>query len=119
MIFLTSALQLFLSGEWKNLLIYLGVIGLACIAYGAIFLLLGLFTRNPMVGAFLLYFWEIMSISLPPTLKSFSLVYYLNSVVPVRLMEKAAFAIIAEPASPLRVTVTLGLAAVEPVEPED
>ena len=43
--------------------------------------------------------------SLP--LKAVSIVYYLSSLLPVRLMEDTPFAIIAEPASPSRVLATL------------
>src|SRR4029078_10236996 len=41
-----------------HLLTYLGVTILACIGYGAVFLIIGLFFRNPIIPGLLLYGWE-------------------------------------------------------------
>ena len=75
---------------------YLGVTILACIGYGAVFLIVGLFFRNPIIPALLLYGWEWLNFLLPPLLKKVSVIHYLNSLVPVPISE-GPFAVIAEP----------------------
>lgn len=65
------------------LLAYLGVTVLACAAYGAVFLLVGLFFRNPLVPAAFILGWEYINFLLPPLLKKFSVIYYLESLCPV------------------------------------
>jgi len=62
---------------------YLAVVALACCAYGALFLLAGLYFRNPMVPALLFLGWETATPFLPPMLKSISVVHYLGSLLPV------------------------------------
>jgi ABC-type transport system involved in multi-copper enzyme maturation permease subunit len=80
----------------RHLLTYVGVTILACIGYGAVFLIVGLFFRNPVVPALLLYGWEWLNFLLPPGLKKISVVHYLHSLVPVPLSE-GPFAVLAEP----------------------
>lgn len=75
---------------------YLGVTILACIGYGAVFLLLGLFFRNPIIPALLLYGWEWINFLLPPLLKKISVIHYLQSLVPVSMPE-GPFAVLVEP----------------------
>jgi len=41
-----------------QLVTYLFVVGLACLGYGAVFLAVGLFLRNPVVPALILFLWE-------------------------------------------------------------
>lgn len=81
---------------FNHLLAYLGVTILACIGYGAVFLLVGLFFRNPIVPALLLYGWEWINFLLPPFLKKISVIHYLQSLVPVPLSE-GPFAVLVEP----------------------
>ena len=69
---------------------------LACVGYGAFFLVVGLFIRNPIIPALLLYGWEWLNFLLPPLLKKVSVVHYLNSLVPVPVSE-GPFAVVAEP----------------------
>lgn len=76
---------------------------LACVGYGAFFMAVGLFFRNPIIPALLLYGWEWLNFLLPPVLKKISVVHYLNSLQPVPVPE-GPFAIIAEP-TPAWVTV--------------
>lgn len=66
-----------------HLAAYLGVVALACCAYGALFLLAGLYFRNPMVPALLFLGWETATPFLPPVLKAISVVHYLSSLLPV------------------------------------
>ena len=79
-----------------QLLTYAGVTMLACVGYGAFFLVVGLFIRNPIIPALLLYGWEWLNFLLPPLLKKVSVIHYLNSLVPVPVSE-GPFAVIAEP----------------------
>lgn len=62
---------------------YLAVVALACCAYGAAFLLAGLYFGNPMVPALIFLGWEVATPFLPPALKALSFVHYLGSLLPV------------------------------------
>lgn len=79
-----------------HLLAYLGVTILACIGYGAVFMMIGLRFRNPIIPALLLYGWEWINFLLPPGLKLVSVIHYLQSLVPVPMSE-GPFAVLAEP----------------------
>jgi hypothetical protein len=79
-----------------HLLAYLGVTILACIGYGAVFLIVGLFFRNPIIPGLLLYGWEWLNFLLPPLLKKLSVIHYLHSLVPVPMSE-GPFAVLVEP----------------------
>jgi hypothetical protein len=79
-----------------QMLAYLGVTCLACIGYGAVFLLVGLFFRNPIIPGLLLYGWEWLNFLLPPLLKKISVIHYLQSLVPVPMSE-GPFAVLVEP----------------------
>ena len=80
----------------SQLLAYLGVTILACIGYGAVFLLVGLFFRNPIIPGLALYGWEWVNFLLPPLLKKLSVIHYLQSLVPVPMSE-GPFAVLVEP----------------------
>jgi ABC-type transport system involved in multi-copper enzyme maturation permease subunit len=75
---------------------YVGITALACMGYGAFFLLIGLFFRNPIVPAVLLFGWEWINFLLPPLLKKISVVHYLRSLEPVALSQ-GPFAVLADP----------------------
>ncbi len=75
---------------------YLLIVTLACISYGALFLLAGLFFKNPIIPAVLFLGWELLTPFLPQLLKYLSLVHYLVSFTPVPVTV-AAFAILAQP----------------------
>jgi hypothetical protein len=79
-----------------HFLAYVGVTILACIGYGAVFLIVGLFFRNPIIPGLLLYGWEWLNFLLPPGLKKISVIHYLTSLVPVPMSE-GPFAVLAEP----------------------
>ena len=79
-----------------NLLAYLGVVVLAFAGYGAIFLVIGLVFRNPVIPAAVLWLWEAANLLLPPLLKRFSVVFYLQSLYPVPLT-RSLFEVVAEP----------------------
>lgn len=79
-----------------NLLAYLSVVVLACAGYGAIFLVVGLLFRNPVVPAAVIWIWEAANFVLPAVLKKFSVVYYLNALYPIPLTE-TLFEVVTEP----------------------
>jgi ABC-type transport system involved in multi-copper enzyme maturation permease subunit len=63
--------------------IYLGVTVLACVGYGAFFLVAGMLFRNPILPAAGILIWEGINPFLPAVLKQFSVIYYLKSLCPV------------------------------------
>ena len=80
----------------RQMLVYLGITVLACFGYGAVFLIIGLFFRNPVIPALILYGWEWINFLLPPLLKKLSVIHYLHSLAPVP-MNEGPFAVLAEP----------------------
>lgn len=81
---------------WAQIVDYLGITVLACVGYGALFMVIGLFFRNPIIPALLVYGWEWLNFLLPPMLKKISIIHYLHSLVPVPVNE-GPLAIIGEP----------------------
>src|SRR4029453_9451009 len=95
--FWSQSVRFFLDGQgMTQLLTYAGITALACLGYGAFFLVVGLFVRNPIIPALLLYGWEWLNFLLPPLLKKVSVIHYLNSLVPVPMAE-GPFAVVADP----------------------
>lgn len=76
--------------------VYLGIVVLACLGYGAVFLAAGLFFRNPILPAAVILGWEYINFLLPPVLKRLSIVYYLRSLRPVAISE-GPFALLTDP----------------------
>ncbi|MGC2238409.1 MAG: hypothetical protein WA584_19800 [Pyrinomonadaceae bacterium] len=91
-----SARFFFEGAGLSQMLTYLGVTILACVGYGAVFLLVGLRFRNPIIPGLLLYGWEWLNFLLPPFLKKISVIHYLQSLVPVPMSE-GPFAVLVEP----------------------
>jgi ABC-type transport system involved in multi-copper enzyme maturation permease subunit len=95
--FPSASTRFFLDGAGiGQLFTYAVITMLACVGYGAFFIIVGLFFRNPIIPALLLYGWEWINFLLPPLLKKISVIHYLNSLVPVPLSE-GPFAVVAEP----------------------
>jgi hypothetical protein len=95
--FSSQSVRYFMEGRGlTQLLTYAGITMLACVGYGAFFLVVGLFVRNPIIPSVLLYGWEWINFLLPPLLKKISVIHYLNSLVPVQINE-GPFAVVAEP----------------------
>jgi ABC-type transport system involved in multi-copper enzyme maturation permease subunit len=97
--FYTESVRFFFDGPglgFRQMLVYLGITVLACIGYGAVFLIIGLFFRNPIIPALLMYGWEWINFLLPPLLKKISVIHYLHSLAPVP-MNEGPFAVLAEP----------------------
>lgn len=95
--FYSQSLRFFGEGQGlTQLLTYAGITTLACVGYGAFFVVVGLFVRNPIIPALLLYGWEWLNFLLPPLLKKISVIHYLNSLLPVPMSE-GPFAVVADP----------------------
>jgi len=95
--FLSQGTRVFFAGSgMSQLLTYAGITILACIGYGAFFVVVGLFVRNPIIPAVLLYGWEWLNFLLPPLLKKISVIHYLHSMAPVPVYQ-GPFAVVAEP----------------------
>lgn len=93
----SSGLDYLTNGPGKGqAMTYLGITWLACVGYGAVFLVIGLFFRNPMIPALIAYGWEFINFLLPPVLKKISVVHYLHSLAPVPVSE-GPFAMPVEP----------------------
>jgi ABC-type transport system involved in multi-copper enzyme maturation permease subunit len=82
-----------------QVLTYLGITVLACLGYGAVFLVIGLFFRNPIIPALLVYGWEWINFLLPPVLKKISIIHYLHTLSPVP-MNEGPLATVVEATSP-------------------
>ena len=78
---------------------YVLVTVLACIGYGAVFLLFGSLFRSPAIPALAVMGWEAIHFLLPPLLKKISVIHYLQSLCPVPMSE-GPFAILADAPSP-------------------
>ena len=95
--FYSQSVRFFIEGQgFTQILTYAGITILACIGYGAFFLVVGLFFRNPIIPALLLYGWEWINFLLPPLLKKISVIHYLTSLLPVPMSE-GPFAVVADP----------------------
>lgn len=77
-------------------LTYLGMTVLACIGYGAVFMVIGLFFRNPIIPALLVYGLEWVNFLLPPLLKKISIIHYIHSLAPVPV-DEGPFALVGQP----------------------
>ena len=64
---------------------YVGVTILACLGYGALFLVAGMLFRNPIPPAALVLIWEAINPFLPSVLKQISVIYYLKALCPVNV----------------------------------
>ena len=64
---------------------YVLVTALACIGYGAVFLMCGILFRNPMIAAAVVWVWENLNPFLPTLLKKISVIFYLKNLCPVEV----------------------------------
>jgi ABC-type transport system involved in multi-copper enzyme maturation permease subunit len=82
------------------LLRYLAGVVVACLGYGAVFLVVGLFLRNFIVPALIIFLIEFMAHPfLPAALQKVSIIFYLYGIVPLPAAD-GPFKILAEPVSP-------------------
>jgi ABC-type transport system involved in multi-copper enzyme maturation permease subunit len=85
---------------------YVAIAALACAAYGALFLLIGLTFRNPMIPALFVLCWETFNNTMPSLFQHLSVILYLQSFMPVTLLG-GPFAISVEPPTPVMSAVIL------------
>ncbi len=105
----SEALRMVTGGAWLGLtLAYLGVVLLACLCYGALFLVVGILPINPIGPAIFLFAWESANLFLPAVLKPFSVLYYLQALFPVPL-DLGPVAVLSQP--PSTPVALVGLAA--------
>ena len=83
-------------GGWQQVLAYEAITLLACLGYGAIFMFIGLFFRNPIIPGLVVYGWEWINFLLPPLLKKISIIHYLESHLPIPI-DEGPFATIVAP----------------------
>jgi hypothetical protein len=58
------------------------VTALACVGYGAVFLMSGILFRNPMIPAAVVMVWENLNPFLPTVLKKISVIFCLKNLCP-------------------------------------
>jgi ABC-type transport system involved in multi-copper enzyme maturation permease subunit len=91
----------FLEGDgFSNLARYLMVTVMAVVAYGSIFLLVGTFAKNPAVPTLALGGWEAFFFVLPSSVQKFTIMHYLQSILPVGI-DMGPFAVVTDPTPPL------------------
>jgi len=88
------------AGAVSQLPAYAGVTVLACLGYGAVFLLMGMLFRNPIVPAIVVLLWESLIVFVPALLKKVSVIFYLESLCPVRVPFDGPGALFAIPSAP-------------------
>jgi ABC-type transport system involved in multi-copper enzyme maturation permease subunit len=89
---------------------YLGIVVLACLGYGAVFLLLSMMFRNPTPAAMLVWGWEVINPLLPSLLQRVSVAFYLRHLMPVGVAGKGIFALLTVQTEPVSGwAATLGL----------
>jgi len=64
---------------------YTLIAALASVGYGAVFLMCGLFFRNPLIPAAVVFVWESLNPFLPSLLKKISVIFYLTNLCPVEV----------------------------------
>jgi len=111
----TGLATLFTPAALGNLLVYSGVLLVAAIGYGGLFMLVGTLIRAPALFALALMGWEALCTFLPLAFQRLTLAYWLESLLPVRTASTSQLAWITDPASwPIAILVPLlvGLACV-------
>jgi ABC-type transport system involved in multi-copper enzyme maturation permease subunit len=80
---------------------YLAIVVLACLGYGAVFLLLSMMFRNPIPAAMLVWAWEVINPLLPSLLQRVSVAFYLRHLMPVSVAGKGIFALLTVQTEPV------------------
>jgi hypothetical protein len=89
---------------------YVAILTLACLGYGAVFLLLSMMFRNPIPAAMLFLGWEAINPVLPSLLQKLSVAFYLRHLMPIDLGAVGIFALLTVKTEPIAAgTATLGL----------
>ena len=85
----------------QQLLTYELIVVLACLGYGAVFLLFSMLFRNPAPAAMLLLGWEFLNPVLPSVLQKLSVAGYLRHLMPVSVAAEGIFALLTVPTEPV------------------
>ncbi|PCI78941.1 MAG: hypothetical protein COB20_05890 [SAR86 cluster bacterium] len=95
----------------QQLGLYLGIVVLGSMGYGAVFMATGLLFKNPLIPIIVVAGWEMLHFLLPPALKIFSIIYYIQGLLPIP-MDQGPLAVIAAP-PPLWISIAgmFGLSA--------
>lgn len=89
---------------------YILIIVLACLGYGAVFLLLSMMFKNPILGALFFLGWEAINPVLPSLLQKLSVASYLRHLMPVNVGAKGFIALLTVEIEPVSGWLaTLGL----------
>jgi ABC-type transport system involved in multi-copper enzyme maturation permease subunit len=80
---------------------YLAIIVLACLGYGAVFLLLSMMFKNPTPAAMLVLGWEAINPVLPSLLQKLSVASYLRHLMPVTIASDGIFALLTVQTEPV------------------
>lgn len=89
---------------------YVAIIVLACLGYGAVFLLLSMMFRNPIPAAMIFLGWEAINPVLPSLLQKISVASYLRHLMPVDIGAQGIFALLTVKTEPVSAGIaTLGL----------
>jgi ABC-type transport system involved in multi-copper enzyme maturation permease subunit len=80
---------------------YLAIIALACLGYGAVFLLLSMMFRNPTPAAMLVLGWEAINPVLPSLLQKISVASYLRHLMPMTVPGEGIFALLTVQTEPV------------------
>lgn len=99
-----SAGQQFLADVGRSqLYAYLGITVLACMGYGAIFLLFSMLMKNPTPAALVLMAFEFISSVLPPFVQRFSVAANLRHLLPVSIPAEGIFNLLTVTTEPVPV----------------
>jgi ABC-type transport system involved in multi-copper enzyme maturation permease subunit len=82
---------------------YLAIVVLACLGYGAVFLLLSMMFRNPTPAAMLVLGWEAINPVMPSLLQKISVASYLRHLMPVTVPGEGIFALLTVQTEPVPV----------------
>lgn len=80
---------------------YLLVVVLACLGYGAVFLLLSMMFRNPTPAAMLVMGWEAINPVMPSLLQKISVASYLRHLMPITVPGEGIFALLTVQTEPV------------------
>jgi hypothetical protein len=84
-----------------QLISYMTITALACVAYGALFLLFSMLLKNPTPLALLLMLWEVLSSILPSFLQRFSVASYIRQLLPISIPGEGIFALLSVNVEPV------------------
>ena len=89
---------------------YLLIVSLACLGYGAVFLLLSMMFKNPTPAAMIVLGWETINPVMPSLLQKISVASYLLHLMPVNVAANGIFALLTVQTEPVSGwSATLGL----------